>query len=72
MEPVTKFGFLFPQYHLHLALTWFPPTFALGHLMSQRLDAVADSLIFAARKPAARSRVATAETAASSAAHGAL
>jgi ubiquinone/menaquinone biosynthesis C-methylase UbiE len=46
-----KFGLLFPQYHLHILLTWFSPTFALGHWVSQRVDATADSLIFAARKP---------------------
>ena len=46
-----KFGLLFPQYHLHLLLTWFSPTFALGHWISQRVDATADSLIFMARKP---------------------
>lgn len=46
-----KFGLLFPQYHLHIWLTWFAPTFTLGHWISQRLDATADSLIFTARKP---------------------
>lgn len=46
-----KFGLLFPQYHAHLLLSWFPPTFALGHWISQRVDATADSLIFVARKP---------------------
>ena len=47
-----KFGLLFPQYHLHLLLTWFSPTFALGHWISQRCGATADSLIFSARKGA--------------------
>ena len=37
--------------NLHLLLTWFSPTFALGHWISQRVDATADSLIFVARKP---------------------
>ena len=46
---VAKFGFLAPQYHLHIILTWLRPTFALGHWISQRMDATADSLIFSAR-----------------------
>ena len=46
-----KFGFLFPQYHLHILLTWLPVTFVLGHWISQWVDATADSLIFVARKP---------------------
>ncbi len=46
---VAKFGFLVPQYHLHILLTWMAPTFALGHWISQRVDATADSLIFSAR-----------------------
>ena len=50
---VAKFGFLAPQYHLHIFLTWLRPTFALGHWISQRVDATADSLIFSARGGAA-------------------
>ena len=46
---VAKFGFLAPQYHLHVLLTWLRPTFALGHWVTQHVDATADSLIFSAR-----------------------
>ena len=46
---MAKFGFLAPQYHLHILLTWMAPTFALGHWISQRVNATADSLIFSAR-----------------------
>ena len=49
---VAKFGFLAPQYHLHILLTWLWPTFMLGHWVSQRVDATADSLIFSARNGA--------------------
>jgi len=45
-----KFGFLFPQYHVHLLLMWCPPTFAIGHWVSQHLDGTADSLIFVAAR----------------------
>ena len=45
-----KFGLLVPEYHLHVLWTWLPLTFRLGHFISQRCDATADSLIFAARK----------------------
>jgi SAM-dependent methyltransferase len=47
-----KFGFLFPHYYVHLALLSNRVTFALGHRISQRVDATADSLIFVARKAA--------------------
>lgn len=46
---LAKFGFLFPQYHMHVALTWCPWTFRLGHWWTQRCDTTADSLIFVAR-----------------------
>jgi hypothetical protein len=52
-----KFGFLFPQYHLHILLTWLPATFAVGHWISQHVDATADSLIFTVRKPDAMGAV---------------
>jgi SAM-dependent methyltransferase len=45
-----KFGFLFPYYYLHVLLVWNRFTFMLGHIVSQRIDATADSLMFAARK----------------------
>lgn len=45
-----KFGFLFPNYYVHLLLLWNPLTFWLGHLISQYIDCTADSLIFLARK----------------------
>lgn len=45
-----KFGFLFPNYYVHMALASFRPTFLLGHWISQRLDITADSLIFVGRK----------------------
>ncbi|MBI3825252.1 MAG: class I SAM-dependent methyltransferase [Candidatus Rokubacteria bacterium] len=47
-----KFGFLFPHYYVHIALLSNPVTFRLGHLVSQRADWAADSLIFSARKRA--------------------
>jgi SAM-dependent methyltransferase len=52
VEDCAKFGFLFPQYYVHLLLLSNRLTFALGHRISQRVDATADSLIFVARKAA--------------------
>ena len=51
-----KFGFFYPNYYLHVLLVWNRLTFTLGHLLSQRFDATADSLMFAARKTTRRAR----------------
>lgn len=45
-----KFGFLFPQAYVHVALVWNKLTFAIGHWITQSFDVTADSLMFAARK----------------------
>lgn len=51
-----KFGFLFPQYWVHLLLLGNPVTFRVGHWISQCVGATADSLIFSATRHGAHLR----------------
>jgi hypothetical protein len=51
VERVAPFGLLFPNYYVHYLLLGVKPVFALGHWLAQRWYALADSLIFVARKP---------------------
>lgn len=44
-----KFGFLFPNYYIHLVLLSNSLTFKIGNFISQHIDFTADSLIFIAK-----------------------
>ncbi len=51
IDRVAPFGLLFPNYYVHYFLLGLGPTFGLGHRLAQKWHALADSLIFVARKP---------------------
>lgn len=55
IDRVAHFGMLFPNYYVHYFLLGLSPAFALGHKLANKWGALADSLIFVARKPEPRS-----------------
>ena len=55
IDRVAHFGMLFPNYYVHYFLLGLSPAFALGHQLANKWHALADSLIFVARKPEPRS-----------------